>query len=282
MEYRSGKTSVTRTAFYLLRFNVALQIAIAAITINLSLAVATFIYGWNSLYCAFGADSIIGVLTAIILVWRFASSKQEQETCSINIINEDELDPNSNVHPFLRSLESTIENTPDDNRRELWSTFWLGQIMILSGLSVVIRSIVELMHNIIENDHHSAEFFDELLTFDHEQPYTNMTPLYILALISLALNIVLMCFKLFVYYHLESNSMLIEGVNSFISSIFAAMTIISIQFNEKVQYLDQIVSIIFGIFFIVYGIYNVLHTLTQTLIDFIKAKRRRNQYIRLV
>lgn len=52
--------SKTTFALYLLRFNVALQIAFAANIINLALAIATFWYGLNSLYCAFGMDCVIG------------------------------------------------------------------------------------------------------------------------------------------------------------------------------------------------------------------------------
>lgn len=52
--------SKTTFALYLLRFNVALQIAFAANIINLALAIATFWYGINSLYCAFGMDCVIG------------------------------------------------------------------------------------------------------------------------------------------------------------------------------------------------------------------------------
>ncbi|OTF77137.1 hypothetical protein BLA29_003746 [Euroglyphus maynei] len=282
------QSSMTRTAIYLLRFNVALQIALAAMAVNLFLAIATFYYGWNALYCAFGADSIIGVLTAIILVWRFASSKHEAAINNDDDNNNNNMDneripilnanqnininrhmfgDESEMHPFLRSLQSTIDDTPDDNRRELWSTFWLGQIMILSGFGVIIRSIIELVHEIIENVHHIDD--DNMFVIND---HYDMKPLYLLALISLAMNIILMGFKLFIYYHLDSNSMLIEGVNSFISALFAATTIISIQFHDRIEYLDQIVSILFGVFLIIYGIYNVLHTLAHTVIDLIKQR----------
>lgn len=284
-QQQNQPSSMTNTALYLLRFNVALQIAISAMAVNLFLAIATFYYGWNALYCAFGADSIIGVLTAIILIWRFASSKHEANIIindgDNNLDNEhlpilnhhnisrrnSRLFGESDMHPFLRSLESTIDDTPDDNRRELWSTFWLGQIMILSGFGVIIRSIIELVHEIIENVHQIDD--DNMIVIND---HYDMSPLYILALISLAMNIILMGFKLLIYYHLNSNSMLIEGVNSFISAIFAATTVISIQFHDRIEYLDQIVSILFGVFLIIYGIYNVLHTLAHTVIDLIKQK----------
>lgn len=321
-------TASTRTAFYLLRFNVALQIAMFAISINLFLAIMTFLYGWNSLYCAFGIDSVIGVLTALILVWRFASSKHDKillinsntiDTIESPLLNSNEIlksnDNNNNqsnvdnidiekslrlqefddddiiendnhLHPFLRSIHSNIENTVEDNHRELWSTFWLGQIMIISGFGVVIRSIIELIHHIIE-DVHQQKPKNSKIDFDFEfdglEFFTKnddpMHPLYVLALISLTLNVILMALKLFIYYHLSSNSMLIEGVNSFISAVFATMTIISIQFHDCIKYLDQIVSIIFGIFLISYGIYNVLHTLAHTVVHLIKIKRaaRRNK-----
>lgn len=306
LEQNDQQPSMTRTALYLLRFNVALQIALAAMAVNLFLAIATFFYGWNALYCAFGADSIIGVLTAIILIWRFASIKHETAIIINNKINDNNnnnddddstndeqlpiLNPNHNIninhrrnsnsrrfddesdiHPFLRSLQSTIDDTPDDNRRELWSTFWLGQIMILSGFGVIIRSIIELVHEIIENVHNVNVVNDDDIDVINDH-YYEMSPLYLLALISLSMNIILMGFKLFIYYHLDSNSMLIEGINSFISAIFAATTVISIQFHDRIEYLDQIVSILFGIFLISYGIYNVLHTLAHTVIDLIKQK----------
>ena len=62
MYKRNAKLSTTKTAIYLLRFNVALQIAVLAILINLLLAIFTFYFGLNSLYCAFGTDCIIGKL----------------------------------------------------------------------------------------------------------------------------------------------------------------------------------------------------------------------------
>lgn len=60
--------STTTVALYLLRYNMALQIAATAIVINLLLSVATFYFGLNSLYCAFGMDCVIGKFFALILV----------------------------------------------------------------------------------------------------------------------------------------------------------------------------------------------------------------------
>ena len=82
-----------------------------------------------------------------------------------------------------------------------------------------------------------------------------------------------MVFKILVYIYLGFNSMLIEGVNSFISALFAAVAIISIQFSKSVPYLDQVVSIVFGAFLIVYGAYNFLHTISQTVTNLIKKER---------
>ena len=92
-----------------------------------------------------------------------------------------------------------------------------------------------------------------------------MEPLYTLALISLILNLILMIFKISVYYYLNSNSMLIEGVNSLISSIFAMTTMVSIRYSESMQYLDEIVSLLFGLFFIIYGTFNVVITFNKTV-----------------
>lgn len=63
--------SKTTFALYLLRFNVALQIAFAANIINLVLAIVTFCYGLNSLYCAFGMDCVIGKLLIIGFKMKF-------------------------------------------------------------------------------------------------------------------------------------------------------------------------------------------------------------------
>ena len=60
--------STTTVALYLLRYNVALQIAATAIVINLLLSVATFACGLNSLYCAFGMDCVIG--TALLFIYK--------------------------------------------------------------------------------------------------------------------------------------------------------------------------------------------------------------------
>lgn len=92
-----------------------------------------------------------------------------------------------------------------------------------------------------------------------------MEPLYLLALISLALNLLLMAAKLVVYVFLRSNSMLIEGVNSFISALFASVAAVSIRYSASVAYLDQIVSLLFGIFLITYGGYNMLVTVGETV-----------------
>ena len=92
-----------------------------------------------------------------------------------------------------------------------------------------------------------------------------MEPLYTLALISLILNLVLMFFKIFVYYYLNSNSMLIEGVNSLISAIFAMSSMISIRYSESLQYLDEVVSLFFGLFFITYGSFNAVITFRKTV-----------------
>lgn len=107
-----------------------------------------------------------------------------------------------------------------------------------------------------------------------------MKPLFDLAIISLALNLLLMVFKILVYIYLRSNSMLVEGVNSFISALFAAVACISIEYSQAALYLDQIVSIVFGIFLLIYGAYNFLHTISKTLALLIKNER--SGYQRLV
>lgn len=89
-----------------------------------------------------------------------------------------------------------------------------------------------------------------------------------------------MFFKIFIYYYLGSNSMLIEGINSFISALFASMAVVSIKCSESVACLDQVVSILFGIFLIVYGVYNVVHTIGQTVYPVIK--KNRNEYTLVV
>ena len=160
-------------------------------------------------------------------------------------------------------------NTKEDQNRELWSTFWLGQVMILSGIGVVVRTLIEVIAHVspvavvvtAEDEEH---FFDKVLP-SSQTTTTSMEPLYLLALISLALNLLLMAAKLVVYVFLRSNSMLIEGVNSFISALFASVAAVSIRYSASVAYLDQIVSLLFGIFLITYGGYNMLVTVGETV-----------------
>ena len=154
MPLQNSGPSTTKIALYLLRFNVALQIAVTAIIVNLILAVFTFYYGFNALYCAFGADCVIGVLTAIILVWRFASSKQTTMTPTehIYLLRDPRRDAINQMQGSLSLVssqkyamfDSTIIRDDEDHAREQWSTFWLGQVMILSGTGVIIRTLVEI------------------------------------------------------------------------------------------------------------------------------------------
>ncbi len=339
--------STTTVALYLLRYNVALQIAATAIVINLLLSVATFACGLNSLYCAFGMDCVIGqwvvvavlkplftffepsgTITSCILVWRFASAKTEhikaqtEEQAHLYLLSDSNNSSGSSssssssgstfssstpncksTNPSAAaaaSLQDLIEascrsglslslslgltnaadtsnlsvdsiNTKEDQNRELWSTFWLGQVMILSGIGVVVRTLIEVISHVsvavvvtAENEEH---FFDKVLPSSQAitTTPTSMEPLYLLALISLALNLLLMAAKLVVYVFLRSNSMLIEGVNSFISALFASVAAVSIRYSASVAYLDQIVSLLFGIFLITYGGYNMLVTVGETV-----------------
>ncbi len=332
--------STTTVALYLLRYNVALQIAATAIVINLLLSVATFACGLNSLYCAFGMDCVIGqwvvvavlkplftffepsgTITSCILVWRFASAKTEhikaqtEEQAHLYLLSDNSGSSSSSsgstfssstpngksTNPSAAaaaSLQDLIEascrsglslslslgltnaadtsnlsvdsiNTKEDQNRELWSTFWLGQVMILSGIGVVVRTLIEVIAHVspvavvvtAEDEEH---FFDKVLP-SSQTTTTSMEPLYLLALISLALNLLLMAAKLVVYVFLRSNSMLIEGVNSFISALFASVAAVSIRYSASVAYLDQIVSLLFGIFLITYGGYNMLVTVGETV-----------------
>lgn len=59
---------------------------------------------------------------------------------------------NKSKTPILCSsldyLDSSINtDDPEDHLREMWSTFWLGQIMIISGLGVVVRTVIELVNH---------------------------------------------------------------------------------------------------------------------------------------
>ena len=145
--------STTKTAIYLLRFNVALQIAILAIAVNLLLAIFTFLNGLNALYCAFGIDCVIGVITSCILVWRFASSKKEsiedmQDQHTFILVSYREGYGYTKSDALCDSIDyfdSNIKFDDLDHQRELWSTFWLGQVMVMSGIGVVIRTAVELV-----------------------------------------------------------------------------------------------------------------------------------------
>lgn len=176
----------------------------------------------------------------------------------------------------------------EDHIRELWSTFWLGQVMIFSGIGVVIRTLVEIIsHVLIVEAVEVGQMTDLVISYSVEATSspaktTSMEPLYILALISLALNLLLMVAKLVVYFFLRSNSMLIEGVNSFISALFAAVAAFSICYADSVPYLDQIVSILFGIFFIVYGGYNMLVTIGQTVYQAVKKGSKPQGYESIV
>lgn len=275
-------TMTTRMAVYLSHYDVALQISIAAIVINIFLAITTFAYGWNALYCAFGVDAIISVLTASILIWRFAINFEtilELRSSSIQTDCVEVQDRNQMIDFVISSLKTTMNKKSEksENFREAWSSFWLGLIMILFGCIVLIRSLIEL------NQLSLHETNDEELIFS-----INMNPLRILAIISLTMNLALMGLKYFVYYHLESNSMLIESVNSFISATLAVITLISISYSYRFHCLDQIVGISFGLFLLAYGVYNVTRTLSQTVIVWIKQSKRsscssqRNEYIRLI
>lgn len=176
----------------------------------------------------------------------------------------------------------------EDHIRELWSTFWLGQVMIFSGIGVVIRTLVELIsHVLVVEAVEVDQMTDLVISYSVEATSTplsttSMEPLYILALISLALNLLLMVAKLVVYLFLRSNSMLIEGVNSLISALFAAVAAFSICYADSVPYLDQIVSILFGIFLIVYGGYNMLVTIGQTVYQVVKKSSRPQGYESIV
>lgn len=164
-------------------------------------------------------------------------------------------------------------NTKEDQNRELWSTFWLGQVMIFSGAGIVVRTAIEVICHVVEAsktdglyDHHQTDFtLEKELQKELLLATTSMEPLFTLALISLALNLLLMSAKMFVYLFLRSNSMLIEGVNSLISALFAAVAALSIRYASSIAYLDQTVSILFGVFLIAYGGYNVLVTVGETV-----------------
>lgn len=173
---RKAKISTT-TAVYLLRFNVSLQIAVFAIAINLFLAVFTFYYGLNALYCAFGIDCVIGVITSSILVWRFASSKQEKLLEQVHLLRSYQKGLSAEMYSQTKSaqydlFDSTIEtNDPQDHVRELWSTFWLGQVMIVSGAGIIVRTIVELVTHALELANHTVD--EDLAKFvDFETLFT--------------------------------------------------------------------------------------------------------------
>ncbi|KAH9407848.1 hypothetical protein TYRP_011493 [Tyrophagus putrescentiae] len=316
--------STTTVALYLLRYNVALQIAATAIVINLLLSVATFACGLNSLYCAFGMDCVIGQNHHLVhprLALRLRQNRAHQgadrgagsplppqrqqqqqwiilSSSSGSTFSSSTPNGKSTSPSAAASLQDLIEascrsglslslslgltnaadtsnlsvdsiNTKEDQNRELWSTFWLGQVMILSGIGVVVRTLIEVISHVsvavvvtAENEEH---FFDKVLPSSQATTTTSMEPLYLLALISLALNLLLMAAKLVVYVFLRSNSMLIEGVNSFISALFASVAAVSIRYSASVAYLDQIVSLLFGIFLITYGGYNMLVTVGETV-----------------
>lgn len=171
---RRKNLSTTAVALYLLRFNVSLQIAVLAIIVNFALAIATFYNGLNALYCAFGMDCIIGVLTSAILIWRFASSKHDHLDTDQNVYLLHETRTIQTTRPSHRPnvqitcpqpnlvdiLDSSIEHDPIDHARELWSTFWLGQVMIIAGLGIVIRTVVEIISHVM------ATAQDDLMKFD--------------------------------------------------------------------------------------------------------------------
>lgn len=187
----------------------------------------------------------------------------------------------------------------EDHIRELWSTFWLGQVMIVSGIGVVVRTLVEVLSHVLLVEavevaggadeaatelviSYSVQSFDSSSSSSSPAITSAMEPLYILALISFALNLLLMVAKLVVYLFLRSNSMLIEGVNSFISALFAAVAAVSICYSDSVAYLDQIVSLLFGIFLIIYGGYNMLVTIGQTVYQVVKKSSRPQGYESIV
>lgn len=187
-----AQMSTTKTAIYLLRFNVALQIAILAIVINLLLAIFTFLNGLNSLYCAFGIDCVIGVITSSILVWRFASNRsetlanpQDEQVYLLNSYKEGYGYSKSDI--VCRSVDyfdSSIESdNPSDQQRELWSTFWLGQVMIISGIGVIVRTLLELIAHSSSIHQHGMileEHSNDLVSFQNSscKKFQQMMPFY--------------------------------------------------------------------------------------------------------
>lgn len=323
----------TLTTLYLLRFNVSLHIAIFAIVVNLLLAVFTFLLGSNALYCAFGMDCVIGILTSAILVWRFATNKRDQfqesmheqsslmqrkKRGSVLCLGHSPRALGSLPSPLKSPrdwLEASMESvTSDDNRREMWSTFLLGCVMIFSALVIIARTCVEL----ITLEHHENPL-DAILGTQNKTLQSlpdkfatvsfncsihclfivslQMQPLLLLSYISFGVNLALMVVKIAIYHFLGFNSMLIEGksnechlkcltqpprcfagVNSLISSIFALMAIISISYSEYVQCLDQVVSFLFGSFLFFYGLFNVITTAEWTIVRWIKRTALSRHY----
>ncbi|CAG2112554.1 unnamed protein product [Medioppia subpectinata] len=221
----------------IMAYNFALHISLASIAIDFVLAVASLLTGTSSSNCAFAVDCALDVFSSAILVWRFYGETGAKGYG----------DPNYDIDSYNNQRFGLSGNqSPATQRKELLACCGLGVMFILSGLIVVGKSGWDLV---------SADQVIDL------EPDMNGLP-GILHVTSVAFVIcgLLALGKYILYRHMNSKSMYLESINSWISAVFALLIVITtmiIEYDNNLWILDPIVSIVFSLFMIIYGIYNI-------------------------
>ncbi|XP_054166740.1 transmembrane protein 163-like [Oppia nitens] len=228
---------------FLMAYNFALHISIASIAIDFVLAVGALLTGTSSSNCAFAVDCLLDVFSNAILVWRFYGDSNGRPTPPPPVPEKSSLLASFDRHP---QFQLSGNQSPAIQRKELLACLGLGIMFILSGVIVIGKSAWDLV---------SA---DEVIDLE---PDMNGLP-GILHVTSVAFVIcgLLALGKYMLYKHMNSQSMYLESINSWISSILALVIVIStmiIQYDNNLWILDPIVSIVFSVFMIVYGVYNI-------------------------
>lgn len=129
--------------------------------------------------------------------------------------------------------------------REQIACVYLGALFEISGLAIIIKAISDTSSG--------ADPIGE----DSETTYE----LFYLAMAATVACIVLTIFKCSLYKTLRDNSILLDVINTVVSTVFAMSIVMSqalINFNRSFWYLDPVLSMILASFMVVFGL-KVIH-----------------------
>ena len=194
--------------------NLELKIHKQAVIVSISSVIINFIL------------AIISLTSAII--WNSAASSAFAADCALNVF--------SSIILLWRFSDKHADRKKIDNREQK-ACLALAVLFLLSGIAVIIKSFTDLIYETF-----SSTSIDAILY---------LASFGFIACGSLAIA------KFIMYKRMGSSAMLIESINSLISVMFALViitTTIIIQFESGLWRLDPIISILFAIMMIVYGI----------------------------